>query len=50
MHHAFGIGLLVYLVAFAFGERTARVLVGSTLIAGVLAFAYIMVRVVSGTI
>lgn len=50
MHHAFGLGLLIYLIAFAFGETTARVVVGTSLIAVALGFAYIAVRVVTGTI
>lgn len=50
MHHAFGIGLAVYLVSYAFGQTTARVVVGTVLIAGVLAFAYVSFRIVTGTI
>jgi hypothetical protein len=50
MHQAIGLGLLIYLIAFAFGERAARVVVGVGLILGVLAFAYVMFRLVGGTI
>lgn len=50
MHHALGVGLLVYLIAFAFGKRTARAVVGAALILGTLAFAYVMFRIVGGTI
>jgi hypothetical protein len=50
MHHALGLGLLVAAIAFAFGERTARVCVGATLVLGALAIAYVAVRVVMGTI
>jgi hypothetical protein len=50
MHQAVGLGLLIYLIAFAFGERTARVVVGAVLILGALAFAYVMLRFVEGTI
>lgn len=50
MHHAFGIGLLVYLISYAFGQTTARVVVGSVLIVGVLAFTYVSFRIVTGTI
>lgn len=50
MHQALGLGLLIYLVAFAFGERTARVVVGAVLIIGALAFAYVIFRLVEGTI
>jgi len=50
MHHAIGIGLLVYLIAYAFGEVTARTVVGITLIAGALCVAYVGFRIVVGTI
>jgi hypothetical protein len=50
MHHAIGVGLLVYMVTFAFGKRTARVVVGTALIIGALAFLYVGVRIVTGTI
>lgn len=50
MHHAIGLGLLVAAIAFAFGERTARVCVAGALICGALTFAYVMFRIVSGTI
>lgn len=50
MHHAIGLGLLVSAIAFAFGQRTAQAVVGAVLILGALAFAYVMFRVISGTI
>lgn len=50
MHHALGVLALLGLVAFAFGERAARTLVQIVLIAGALGFAYIMWRIVEGTI
>lgn len=50
MHHALGIGLLVYLIAYAFGERTARAVVGAVLLAGAALFLYVVWRVVDGTI
>jgi hypothetical protein len=50
MHQAISFGLLIYLVAFAFGERTARAVVSAVLIIGALAFAYVMFRLVEGTI
>jgi hypothetical protein len=50
MHHAVGVGLLIALIAFAFGKRTAQVCVGAVLIVGALFFLYIAVRVVTGTI
>jgi hypothetical protein len=50
MHQAIGLGLLIYLIAFAFGERAARTVVGIALVIGALAFAYVMLRLVEGTI
>jgi hypothetical protein len=50
MHHAIGIGLLVYLIGFAFGERTAQAVVAIGLIAAFTAFAYVMFRIITGTI
>lgn len=50
MHHTIGLAALVYAIAFAFGERTARVVVGSALILATLAFVYVMYRIVGGTI
>jgi hypothetical protein len=53
-HHghsgALGIFAIVAAIAFAFGARTARVVVGSALIVGTLFFGYILFRVVMGTI
>lgn len=53
-HHghgaAIGIFALVAAIVYAFGHTTARVIVGSVLIAGALFFAYVMFRVVMGTI
>ena len=50
MHHAIGALAIIGLVGFAFGERVARVCVGTGLVAGVLLFLYIMVRIAAGTI
>jgi hypothetical protein len=50
MHHAVGVFAIVSAIAFAFGERTARVVVGGALIAMALGFAYIAVRVIEGSI
>jgi hypothetical protein len=50
MHHAIGLGLLVVLIGFAFGERTARRVVGAALIIAALALLYVVARVVSGTV
>lgn len=48
--HGFGALAFVAAVAFAFGIPAARVLVGAVLVAGGLFFAYVMVRVIMGTI
>jgi hypothetical protein len=50
MHHAVGVGLLVAMIAFAFGKRTAQACVGVVLILGTLGFLYIAVRVITGTV
>jgi hypothetical protein len=50
MHHAIGIGLLIYLIAYAFGNNVARTVVGGSLLLCAAAFAYIMFRIISGTI
>lgn len=47
---ALGIFAIVAAIAFAFGERTARVIVGSVLLAGAAFFGYVLIRVVMGTI
>lgn len=50
MHHAVGAALLLYCIAYAFGKPAARVIVGTTLVAGALAFAYVAFRIVTGNI
>lgn len=50
MHHAIGIGLLIYLVVFLFGAPAARAIIGSAFAVAVLTFLYIMYRVVTGSI
>lgn len=50
MHTAIGAVALVGLIAFAFGERTARACVGVVLLAGAAFFLYVMWRIVEGTI
>ena len=50
MHHTIGILGLISAIAFAFGERVARAIVGSALIIAALAFVYIMVRIINGSI
>ena len=47
---AISIFAIVTAIAFAFGERTARIVVGSALLAGAAFFGYIILRVVMGTI
>lgn len=49
-HHSLGAFAIVAAIAFAFGMRTAQIIVGGVLVAGVLFFAYVMFRVVMGTI
>lgn len=52
-HHGmggFGLFAFVAAIAFAFGGTAARVVVGTGLIACALAFAYVMFRIVTGTI
>lgn len=53
-HHGHGGSLgafaIVAAIAFAFGMQTARIVVGSVLIAGVAFFTYIVFRIVMGTI
>lgn len=50
MHHAIGVGLLIACIAFAFGERTARVFVGGALVGSAVFFLYVIFRVATGTI
>jgi len=49
MHGLEALGIITA-IAFAFGERTARVIVGSVLIIGALAFAYVIFRIATGTV
>ena len=50
MEFLIGLGILAGIIWFAFGVKTARALVGGVLISGVLAFLYVMYRIVNGTI
>lgn len=50
MHHTIGVFAIVSAIAFAFGERTARAVVGTALIVCTLAFMYIMFRIATGTV
>lgn len=53
-HHGHGGAISVFAIvaaiAFAFGVHTARVIVGSALLIGAAFFAYVMFRVVMGTL
>lgn len=53
-HHrhggALGIFAIVAAIAFAFGARTARIVVGSVLLVALAFFGYVLFRVVTGTI
>lgn len=50
MHFLIGLGILAVAIWFAFGEKAARAIVGAVLLIGAMAFAYIMFRIVNGTI
>lgn len=50
MHHAIGAAAIAAFIMFAFGEKAARAIVGTVLAGAALAFAYVMFRIVSGTI
>lgn len=47
---ALGIFAIVAAIAFAFGARTARIVVGSVLLATLVCFVYVLFRIVTGTI
>jgi hypothetical protein len=49
-HSGIGLFMLVAAIAFAFGVRTARIIVGGALLIVTAFFAYVMFRVVMGTI
>jgi hypothetical protein len=48
--HALGVFAIVAAIAFAFGERTARIVVGSALLIAAAFFGYVLLRVAMGTI
>lgn len=50
MHGGFGIFMFVAAIAFAFGPRVARIVVGAGLIVSLAFFAYVLARIVMGTI
>ena len=47
MHGAIGLGVIIAMIAFAFGERAAKIVVGSILIAGILFVGHILVIAIS---
>lgn len=51
-HHGgmFGLAAIVYVIAFVFGKHVAQIVVGSVFAIVVMFFAYVMFRVVMGTI
>lgn len=49
-HHAIGAAVVVALIAFAFGQRTARVIVGAVLCLGAAFFACVLFLVVTGAV
>lgn len=49
-HGGLGIFMLVTALAFAFGPRVARYVVGSVLLAGLAFFGYVMFRIITGTV
>lgn len=50
MHHAVGVFAIVSAIAFAFGERTARVIVGGSLLVMLAGALYVAALIVSGAI
>jgi hypothetical protein len=49
-HGGLGLSAIVVAIAFAFGVRTARIIVGGALLTAAAFFAYVMFRVIMGTI
>ncbi len=51
-HHSGSLGVfaIVAAITFAFGVRTARIVVGGALLVGTAFFGYVMFRVVMGTL
>lgn len=53
-HHShggmFGLAAIVYVIAYVFGKHVARCVVGVALVVGLACFAYVMFRIVMGTI
>lgn len=49
-HGALGIFALITAIAFAFGPRAARIVVGTALVAGAVCFVYVLARIMMGTI
>jgi hypothetical protein len=52
-HHGggmFGLAAIIYVIAYVFGKRVAQIVIGTVLLIGSVFFAYVMFRVVMGTI
>jgi hypothetical protein len=52
-HHGggmFGLAAIVYVIAYVFGKHVAQIVVGTAFLIGAAFFAYVMFRVVMGTI
>jgi|HubBroStandDraft_2_1064218.scaffolds.fasta_scaffold2069403_1 hypothetical protein len=45
-----GFGVLICIIWFAFGAKTARAIAGAVLIVVALFFAYVIYRIVMGTV
>ena len=41
---------IVYVIAYVFGKRVARMVVGTALLVVLACFAYVMFRIVTGTL
>lgn len=50
MHYGLGLFAGAALLVFLFGTKAARVIIGSGLAVVVLAFLYVMVRIMMGTV
>lgn len=50
MHHGLGLFAAAALLVFVFGAKAARIIIGGGLAVAALAFAYVMFRIVTGTV
>ena len=46
----FGTAAIVYVIAYVFGKHVARMVVGTASLVVLACFAYVMVRIVTGTL